>query len=66
MRNTNLGRLTIALYRDEGGSELLEYALVTAVLAVTLAFAFVLLATSANDAVTASESSVSAFGISPP
>jgi Flp pilus assembly pilin Flp len=66
MRERKIARLALALYRDERGSEMLEYALVTAVLSMTLAFAFILLTTSANDAVTASESNVSTFGISPP
>ncbi len=62
----SLVRRTVALYRDESGSEILEYALVTAVLSIAVAAAFAALTSSANGATSSSLDSVSNYGVNPP
>jgi Flp pilus assembly pilin Flp len=61
-----LVRRAVALYRDESGSELLEYALVTAVLSMAVAAAFAGLSSTANGATTGSLDNVSNYGVNPP
>jgi Flp pilus assembly pilin Flp len=61
-----LARRAVALYRDQSGSEILEYALVTAVLSMAVAAAFAALTSTANGATSGSLNSVSNYGINPP
>jgi len=61
-----LVRGAVALYRDESGSEILEYALVTAVLSMAVAAAFAALTSTAGGATSNSLTNVSNYGINPP
>jgi Flp pilus assembly pilin Flp len=61
-----LVRRAVALYGDESGSEILEYALVTAVLSMAVAAAFAALASTAGSATAGSLNNVSNSGVNPP
>ena len=63
---TTLCRQGLALYRDESGSEIMEYALITAVLSMTVAGVFAVISTDANTAITTQLPAVTNSGISPP
>ena len=52
MQLNALQRHALALYRDESGSEIMEYALITAVLSISVFVAFSSVSTSANNALT--------------
>jgi Flp pilus assembly pilin Flp len=45
-------RHALALYRDESGSEIMEYALITAVLSISVFVAFSSVSTAANNSLT--------------
>ena len=59
-------RHVVALYHDESGSEILEYALVTAVLSMAVAAAFTALTSTANNTIATDQTGVSNYGVNPP
>jgi Flp pilus assembly pilin Flp len=52
MQLNALQRHALALYRDESGSEIMEYALITAVLSISVFVAFSTVSTDANNSLT--------------